>query len=115
MCRCCVVTYVRGPDLTAGLHFSNKAQVGEFQLGLVCVGVGISGGNLSRPPAQLESAVGPLLYLILQISLVRRDREGDLRFSEEAHPRGGGRVVVTGSKWEAGVGLGVDQLQREFH
>ena len=87
MCRCCVVTYVRGPDLTAGLHFSNKAQVGKFQLGLVCVGVGISGGNLSRPPAQLESAVGPLLYLILQISLVRRDREGDLRFSEEAHPR----------------------------
>ena len=26
----------------------------EFKLGLVCVGVGISGGNLSRPPAQLE-------------------------------------------------------------
>ena len=66
-----------------------------FQLGLVCVGVGISGGNLSRPPAQLESAVGPLLFPILQISLVRRDREGDLRL-EEAHPRGGGRVVVTG-------------------
>ena len=96
LCRCCVVTYVRGPDYTAGLHFSNKAQVGEFQLGLVCVGVGISGGNLNRPPAQLESAVGPLLFPILQISLVRRDREGDLRFSEEAHPRGGGRVVVTG-------------------
>ena len=87
LCRCCVVTYVRGPDYKAGLHFSIKAQVGEFQLGLVCVGVGISGGNLSRPPAQLESAVGPLLFPILQISLVRRDREGDLRFSEEAHPR----------------------------
>ena len=52
LCRCCVVTYVRGPDYKAGLHFSNKAQVGEFQLGLVCVGVGISGGNLNRPPAQ---------------------------------------------------------------
>ena len=41
-------TYVRGPDLKAGLHFSIRAQVGEFQLGLVCVG--ISGGNLSRLP-----------------------------------------------------------------
>ena len=61
LCRCCVVTYVRGPDYKAGLHFSIRAQVGEFQLGLVCVCVGISGGNLSRPPAQLESAVGPLL------------------------------------------------------
>ena len=60
LCRCCVVTYVRGPDYKAGLHFSIRAQVGEFQLGLVCVG--ISGGNLSRPPAQLESAVGSRLY-----------------------------------------------------
>ena len=41
-------TYVRGPDFTAGLHFSIRAQVGEFQLGLVCVG--ISGGNLSWLP-----------------------------------------------------------------
>ena len=88
-------TYVRGPDFKAGFHFSIRAQVGEFQLGLVCVGVGISGGNLSRPPAQLESAVGALSFPILQISLVRRNREGDLRFLE-AHPRGGGRVVVTG-------------------
>ena len=41
-------TYVRGPDFKAGFHFSIRAQVGEFQLGLVCVG--ISGGNLSRLP-----------------------------------------------------------------
>ena len=60
LCRCCVVTYVRGPDYKAGLHFSIRAQVGEFQLGLVCVG--ISEGNLSRPPAQLESAFGSRLY-----------------------------------------------------
>ena len=86
--------------LSAGLHFSIRAQVGvgEFQLGLVCVG--ISGGNLSRPPAQLESAVGPLLYPILQISLVLVSGEtvkGTCVTVEEAHPRGGGRVVVTGS------------------
>ena len=84
---CCVFTYVRGPDLTAGLHFSIRAQVGEFQLGLVCVG--ISGGNLSRPPAQLESAVGPLLYPILQISFVLVSGEtvkGTCVTVEEAHP-----------------------------
>ena len=28
LCRCCVVTYVSGPDHKAGLHFSIRAQVG---------------------------------------------------------------------------------------
>ena len=72
LCVLCVLllcfTYVREPDLKAGFHFFYKSPSGEFQLGLVCVG--ISEGNLSRPPAQLESAVGPLLYPILQISFV---------------------------------------------
>ena len=103
-------TYVRGPDFKAGFHFSIRAQVGEFQLGLVCVG--ISGGNLSRPPAHLESAVGPRLYPILKIYFCfRRDRKGTC-VSVEAHPRGGGRVVVTGQK-ESSSRSGEVQIYRE--
>ena len=60
LCRCCVVTYVRGPDLTAGLHFSIRAQVGNSAWLVLCLE---SGGYLSRLAVlSFESVHGPRLY-----------------------------------------------------
>ena len=54
LCCRCVVTYVRGPDLKAGLHFSIRAQVGIYlgYFGWVQSGarVGRSGSASSRSP-----------------------------------------------------------------
>ena len=56
--------------------------------------------------------MGPDFAPILKIYfVVRRDRKGDLRFLE-AHPRGGGRVVVTGQK-ESSSRSGEVQIYRE--
>ena len=85
VCRCCV-TYVRGPDLKAGLHFSIRAQVGEFQLGLVCVG--ISGGNLSRQPGSTRVGTWvPTLPRSLRSTSVSGETVKGTCVSVEAHPR----------------------------
>ena len=87
-------TYVRGPDFKAGFHFS-KSPSGEFQLGLVCVG--ISGGNLSRLPGSTRVGTWvPTLPRSLRSTFVSGETVKGTSVSVEAHPRGGGRVVVTG-------------------
>ena len=88
-------TYVRGPDFKAGFHFSNRAQVGEFQLGLVCVG--ISEGNQSRQSgsARVGTRVPTLPRASRSTSVSGETVKGTSVRAVEAHPRGGGRVVVT--------------------
>ena len=104
-------TYVRGPDLKAGFHFSIRAQVGEFQLGLVCVG--ISGGNLSRLPGSTRVGTWvPTLPRSLRSTFVSGETVKGTCVSVEAHPRGGGRVVVTGQK-ESSSRSGEVQIYRE--
>ena len=105
------LSYVRGPDLTAGLHFSIRAQVGEFQLGLVCVG--ISGGNLSRLPGSTRVGTWvPTLPRSLRSTFVSGETVKGTCVSVEAHPRGGGRVAVTGQK-ESSSRSGEVQIYRE--
>ena len=84
-CRCCV-TYVRGPDLKAGLHFSIRAQVGISAWLVLCRE---SGGYLSRLAVlSFESVHGPRLYPAQDLPQFgfRRDREGDLRFGGGSAP-----------------------------